>query len=277
MGVPYAEVIGDPIDHSLSPLIHNFWLEKLGIEGEYRATRIRPTELSDYLEGRRTDIWWRGCNVTAPLKEVAADLVGSPAGLCRFVGAVNCIVRTPMACLYGTNTDMLGVAEALRNTKLDGAIVCLIGSGGAARSVLCHFQGKPVARVRILARNVEKAAKLVEGFDGVFEVIGMDDARAAFGNASIIVNATPLGMTGKPPMVADVINGLAGADPDATIFDTLYAPPETELLSKARNIGLHTVNGLPMLIGQAAPAFELFFGAPAPREHDAELRERLTR
>lgn len=277
MGVPYAEVIGDPIDHSLSPLIHNFWLEKLGIEGEYRATRIRPTELSDYLKARRADIWWRGCNVTAPLKEVAADLVGSPAGLCRFVGAVNCIVRTPLACLYGTNTDMLGVAEALRDTQVDGAIVCLIGSGGAARSVLCYFQGKPVARVRILARNVEKSARLAEGFDGVVEAIGMDDVPAALCDASIIVNATPLGMTGKPPMVADVIDGLAHVDPNATIFDTLYVPPETELLRQARKVGLHTVNGLPMLIGQAAPAFELFFGAPAPREHDAELRERLTR
>lgn len=277
MGVPYAEVIGDPIDHSLSPLIHKFWLEKLEIAGEYRATRIRPTELSDYLEARRADIWWRGCNVTAPLKETAADLVGSPPGLGRLVGAVNCIVRTPLACLYGTNTDMAGVAEALQDTKLEGAIVCLIGSGGAARSVLCHFHGKPVGRVRILARNVAKAARLAEGFEGAYEVIGMGDASAALRGASVIVNATPLGMTGKPPMAAEVVEGLAAADPDAIVLDTLYAPPQTELLRQARKIGLHTVNGLPMLIGQAAPAFELFFGRPAPREHDAELHERLTR
>ncbi len=276
MGVPYAEVIGDPIDHSLSPVIHNFWLEKLALRGEYRPLRVGRRELATYLEARRDDVWWRGCNVTAPLKEAAADLVGSPVGVCRFVGAVNCILRTPLACLQGTNTDIAGVAEALRGVRLAGATLCLIGSGGAARSVLGHFRGKPVAAVRILARDRGKA-RLAERFDAPVEVVELNKAAAAIKGASIIVNATPLGMTGQLPMISAVIDGLAHAERGATVFDTVYAPLETELLRKARALGLRTVDGLAMLIGQAAPAFALFFGAPAPREHDDELRERLTR
>ncbi|HEY9553969.1 shikimate dehydrogenase family protein [Allosphingosinicella sp.] len=277
MGVPYAEVIGDPVDHSKSPLIHKFWLEKLGLRGDYRPIRISRGELPGYLDARRNDLWWRGCNVTAPLKEIAAGLVESPAGLCRFVGAVNCIARTPLSCLWGTNTDIAGVAWALRDAKLDGAIICLIGSGGAARSVLCRLYNEPIAALRILARDVRKAERLVQGFSAPVEVLGMNDVPAAMSNASIMVNATPLGMTGKPPMIPDVIDGLANVDANATVFDTVYAPLETGLLRHSRKIGLHTVGGLSMLIGQAAPAFELFFGAPAPREHDAELRKLLIR
>ena len=190
---------------------------------------------------------------------------------------MNCIARTPLSCLHGTNTDIAGVAEALRGAELEGAVVCLIGSGGAARSVLCHLHDKPIPALRILARDTGKAARLAEGYDGAVEMFAIDDVPAAMTGASIIVNATPLGMTGKPPMIADVIEGLAHVDPDATVFDTIYAPLETELLRGARKMGLRTVDGLSMLIGQAAPAFELFFGAPAPREHDAELGELLAR
>lgn len=275
MGLPYAEVIGDPIDHSKSPLIHRFWLEKLGLIGDYRAVRVGRSELSAYLRSRRSDIWWRGCNVTAPLKEATTGLVDSPAGLSRFVGAINCIARTPLACLYGTNTDIAGVAEALRDIEFGGAVVCLIGNGGAARSVLCHLYGKPIQSLRILARDRRKTETLTEGFGVPVEVMDMNNGLAAMRGASIIVNATPLGMNGKPPMIPDVIEGLAHVGTDATILDTIYAPLETELLAKARKAGLRALDGLSMLVGQAAPSFELFFGAPAPREHDAELRELL--
>lgn len=272
MGVPYAEVIGDPIAHSKSPVIHRFWLEKLGLRGDYRATRVAAGDLASFLDSRRGDVWWRGCNVTAPLKESASRLVGSPADLSRFVGAVNCITRTPLACLFGTNTDIAGVAEALRGTNLEGATVCLIGSGGAARSVLCHLHGKPISSLRLLARNRARAARLVEGFGGPVDIKGFDQTAAAISGASLVVNATPLGMSGRDPMPERVIEGLAGADPAATVFDTVYAPLETGLLRAGRERGLRTVDGLDMLVGQAAPAFELFFGAPAPRDHDSELR-----
>jgi shikimate dehydrogenase len=277
MGVPYAEVIGDPIAHSKSPSIHKFWLDKLGLRGRYETVRLNSDGLPAYLQARRTDIWWRGCNVTAPLKERAAGLVGSPAGLRQLVGAVNCIARTPLGCLHGTNTDVAGVAEALQSAKLDGAIVCLIGSGGAARSVLCHLRGKSVGLVRILARSPEKAERLASGFEGRVETMKVEEAAKALSSATVLVNATPLGMTGQPPMLSGVIEGLSGMPRDAIIFDTVYAPLETALLGRAREIGLQTVDGLSMLIGQAAPAFEIFFGAPAPREHDAELRDRLVR
>ena len=131
MAIPYAEVIGDPIGHSKSPLIHKFWLEKLGLRAEYRATRVTPADLPRYLATKRNDVSWRGCNVTSPLKQTAAGMVGAPAGLCEFVGAVNCVTRTPFSCLVGTNTDLAGIAEALKGVPLEGRNAVLIGAGGS--------------------------------------------------------------------------------------------------------------------------------------------------
>jgi shikimate dehydrogenase len=281
MGIPYAEVIGDPISHSKSPLIHKFWLEKLGLEGDYRTCRVSEGELPSYLAARMQDADWRGSNVTAPLKEAAARFAANPHPPCGFVNAVNCLMRVERPRLEGWNTDVDGIAEALSGVDLDGQIVCLIGAGGAARAMLCHLLEGGAACISIVVRDLAKGKRLARAAGwrarGRIRVQSFDQSLAATCGARLIVNATPMGMTGGPRMHPEMIDSLGmDAFPGVTVFDMVYAPAETELLATARGWGAETRNGFPMLIGQAATAFTHFFGATAPREHDAELKELLT-
>jgi shikimate dehydrogenase len=280
MGRPYAEVIGDPIGHSKSPLIHGFWLEALGLAGDYRAVQVPAGGLASYLESRRGDPFWRGCNVTAPLKREAAELLGDPTGICAWLGAVNCVFRSPLACAVPANTDLAGIAEALDGVKLEGEKACLIGTGGAAMAALCYLLGRHVGTVSVLARDRTKAEALCRLVPkpqaASLAPAGLEQAAAAVGGARLVVNATPMGMRGGPAPRPEIVDALAGAlGPDASVFDMVYSPPETALLAAARARGAHCIDGLTMLVGQAAPAFETFFGAPAPRARDPELRARL--
>ncbi|HWH18851.1 MAG TPA: shikimate dehydrogenase [Allosphingosinicella sp.] len=273
MAIPYAEVIGDPIEHSKSPLIHKFWLDKLGLEGDYRAARVSSHQLPAYLRSKRYDTCWRGCSVTAPLKQEAAGLVGVPPGLCDFLGAVNCITRTPLSCLIGTNTDLAGLAEALGDIDLAGGQVVLIGAGGAARAALCYLVRQGARRVTIICRDESKGEQLGRMMRGGTEVrsAGFDRAAGAIATANLVINATPMGMAGQPEIYPQIVDGLDGQ----SVFDMVYAPVETQLVAAARAKGGKAIDGLAMLIGQAAPAFELFFGERPPRQHDGELRVRL--
>ena len=136
MGRPYAEVIGDPIAHSKSPLIHNFWLEKLGIDAEYRACLVRPDELADYFARRRGDAEWRGCNVTIPHKVSAMEHVRVRKGTRMMVGAINTVVRGPDSRLEGANTDIVGIVRPLEAIGASGGTMVVIGAGGAARAAV---------------------------------------------------------------------------------------------------------------------------------------------
>lgn len=271
MGFPYAEVIGDPVEHSKSPVIHRFWLDKLQLKGDYQAQRLTASELGAFLRSRCADPFWRGCNVTAPLKEAAAGLASDPTGICGRIGATNTIFRSPLGCGVGANTDLIGAAEAIGARAGEGKI-CLIGAGGAARPVLQLLSGEEVV---VIARNLAKAEAVAKRFGAAF--CAFEDAGYAIEGATCVINATPLGMAGMEPMPPRMIAALAATDHRAIVFDMVYAPLETPFLAEARRLGRPTADGLTMLIGQAAPAFEIFFGAPAPREHDAELRELLTR
>ncbi|HEY5720763.1 MAG TPA: shikimate dehydrogenase [Allosphingosinicella sp.] len=280
MGRPYAEVIGDPIGHSLSPAIHNFWLGALGLAGDYRAARVPAGGLAAYVREKGRDPFWRGCNVAAPLKREAAALLGDPTGVCGWLGAVNCIFHSPLAPLPA-NTDVAGVGEALRGVDVKGGRICLIGSGGAARAALCWLVGQGAAEVTILSREAGKAealARLVPT-DGRTSLApgAYERAGQALAGAALVVHATPMGMTGGPPVRPELAEAVAEtAGPGTTFFDMVYAPVETALLGIARDKGAACIDGLSMLIGQAAPAFTLFFGAQPPRERDPELRTILT-
>jgi shikimate dehydrogenase len=273
---PYAEVIGDPIAHSKSPLIHNFWLAKLGIDAEYRACHVRPNELADYFTRRRGDAEWRGCNVTIPHKERVAALLDSIDVRAASVGAVNTVFRESGGALGGSNTDVDGVAEALGDIDLAGREVCVIGAGGAARAAFKVLAESRCAAVRVLARDPEKAVVVARAFDLLVAGVPFKANSTALCEAGLLINATQLGMTGQQPMPAFVIDELAEMAEGALVFDMVYAPLETELLLAARALGHRTADGLTMLIGQAAAAFEKFFCQPAPRQFDAELRELLT-
>ena len=277
MSQPYAEVIGDPIAHSKSPQIHGFWLDHIGMAADYRACHVRRERLADYFADRRQDNAWRGCNITVPHKEWVADLLDDVDDRVRAIGAVNTVYRDPSGRLIGTNTDVDGIAEAVSGTRLVGKDVCMIGAGGAARAACSFLSVSRCAKVTIIARNPQKACEVARatGIDATcvpFE----PDSKPLF-KTNLLINATQLGMTGQAPMPAFILDELAEMAPDALVFDMVYSPLETALLKAARQRGLRTSDGLTMLVGQAARAFELFFGQPAPRQHDAQLRLRLTK
>ncbi|MBN8843927.1 MAG: shikimate dehydrogenase [Sphingomonadales bacterium] len=268
-GVPYAEVIGDPIAHSKSPLIHGFWLEALGLAGDYRRAHVKPEELASYIAERRDDPDWRGCNVTIPHKVAVMDLVSDPGDIRGTIGAMNTIVRQPDGGLIGTNTDAAGFYAPLAELDLQGAAVAVVGAGGAARAVLFALARAGVGHVTILNRSPLKAMGLLATFGLKGEVVGLD---AALPPAALLVNSSSLGMTGQPPLDLD----LSPLPADAIVYDLVYAPLQTGLLKSAEARGLDTVDGLDMLIGQAALAFELFFGQSPPEGRDEELRALLT-
>lgn len=264
---PYAEVIGDPVAHSKSPLIHGFWLERLGIDADYRATHVRSEELAGYFEKRRADAAWRGCNITLPHKIAAMDHVADPGGVRESIGAINTVIRQ-QGELVGTNTDAAGFFAPIAEEPLSGRRAIVAGSGGAANAILFALARAGVGEVTLLARNPLKGAALLARFGLKGDVLPFDSPLPP---AALLVNTTPLGMAGQPSFVPD----LSPLPDDAIVYDIVYAPLVTPLLAAAEDRGLQTVDGLEMLVGQAALAFELFFGAPPPRDSDGALRERL--
>ena len=284
MAVPYAEVIGDPVAHSKSPLIHAFWLEKVGLPGEYRRTRVTPDDLPAFLASRRADRHWRGCNLTMPLKQAVIPLLPALDPAARRIGAVNTVAHDPGGRETGYNTDAAGFLEPLRPLLAERHLFRMarvFGAGGAARAVIDALRGEGFALV-VAARRVEQAAELLEGLDPHFNHAVPLDHFARFTDFAfddraeildLVVNTTPLGMAGQAPLALD----FSHVPPGAVIYDIVYDPLETAMLAEARRRGHAVIDGLDMLIGQAAIAFRQFFGAPAPREHDAALREMLIR
>lgn len=280
---PYAEVIGDPIAQSKSPAIHGFWIEQLGLDAAYRACHVRPDALEDYLAHRRTDALWRGCNVTMPHKQAIIPLLDRLDPLAQSVGAVNTVVRGGDGTLTGYNTDVGGFLEPLRDRLKERHLfrmARIIGTGGAARAIVAGLAragftlvlvGRDPARARALldelAPHGEHHTPPLDHF-AVPTDFAFDDRD---GLLDLVVNASPLGMTGHPPLAFD----LSHAPPGAVVYDIVTSPARTPLLEAAEAAGLPTIDGLAMLIGQAAEAFEKFFGTAPPRSRDAALRERL--
>lgn len=282
MTSPHAEVIGDPIAHSKSPLIHRFWLEKLGLDGRYDKIHVLGADLESFLTQRRDAPGWRGCNVTIPHKQAVMPLLDRIEPVAERIGAVNTIVRGDDG-LVGHNTDAAGFLEPLQPLLAERhfyRMARIMGAGGAARAIAYALADHGFTLV-IAARNPYQARALADEIKTVDTHVATLASFAqplAFdwgdrsGVLDLFVNATSLGMKGAPPLVVD----FGHVPPDAIVYDVVYAPLETPLLAEARARGLRTVDGLAMLIGQAAAAFHLFFGQPAPRQHDAELRALLT-
>ena len=266
--IPYAEVIGDPIAHSKSPLIHGFWLDQLGLPGEYRRKQVSADELGDYFASRCDDPAWRGCNITVPHKQAALDHVPDPGSVRASIGAINTVFRDKAGGMIGTNTDAAGFWSPISALDLTGKPVTVIGAGGAARAILFALARVQVGPVTILNRTPLKAAGLLATFGLKGDVQPLSGPLSA---AALLVTASTLGMTGQPPLTLD----LSPLPADAVVYDIVYAPLETPLLRAANKRGLDTIDGLEMLIGQAALAFELLFGAEPPRHRDDELRALL--
>lgn len=269
MTAPFAEVIGDPIAHSKSPLIHKFWLQELGLDADYRATQVAPDDLASFIAARRSDPDWRGCNVTIPHKIAVMDHVGDPGSVRDSIGAMNTVLRDRDGVLTGTNTDAGGFYTPISDLPLEGQPVAVIGSGGATRAVLFALSRVGVGPVTVLARNPLKGAALLAQFGLRGKVQSLETALPP---VALLVQTTQLGMVGQPPLDLD----LSPLPDDAVVYDIVYAPLITPLLAAAEARGLETVDGLEMLIGQAALAFELFFGVAPPRDADEKLRQLLT-
>jgi shikimate dehydrogenase len=284
MTTPYAEVIGDPIAQSKSPILHGFWLERAGLGGRYGATRVAPAELPSFFSERRADPDWRGCNVTLPHKQAVMPLLDRIDPAAQAIGAVNTIVREGDA-LIGHNTDAPGFLEPLRPWLAERHLLRtarILGTGGAARAIAHALWGEGFTLI-IAGRDLAKA----EALAGMF---GAQDVHACtldtfarplafdWGESGdrldLVVNATSLGMVGKPSLDVDFSN----FPPGAIVYDAVYAPLETPLLAEARARSLPALDGLGMLIGQGRIAFRHFFGVDPPGDEgsEAELRRRLT-
>ncbi len=268
-----AGVVGWPVGHSLSPRLHGFWLEHHGIDGAYLPLTVAPEHFETALRSLG-DLGFRGANVTIPHKRAARALCDEVAPLAARIGAVNTLVFED-GRLKGSNTDAFGFLENLRQgaPTWDPAAgpALILGAGGAARAVAVALLDAGAPELRLANRTAARAEALAqelgaEELGGQATAVPWEARGAALGDLALLVNTTSLGMTGQPPLDLD----LGPLPPGAVVTDIVYAPLETDLLARARARGNPAVDGLGMLLHQARPGFEAWFGI-AP-EVTAELR-----
>ena len=263
LGFKRACVLGWPVSHSLSPKVHGFWLKQHGIAGDYVARAVEPNDLKATLRSLQDD-GFVGCNVTVPHKEAALALVDEAHPLAMRIGAVNTVVVRENGSLYGFNTDGFGFLENLRagSAGFDAGSgpAVVLGAGGAARAIVAALLDAGAPDVRLLNRTFERAEALADDLSGIGTgtiSVGDWDARADhLQGAVLLVNTTTLGMKGARALDLD----LTQLTVDALVTDIVYNPLETDLLARARARGNATVDGLGMLLHQARPGFEAWYG-----------------
>ena len=255
-----AGVMGWPIAQSRSPILHNYWIEKYKLNGRYVPLAVKPENLGDAVRGLRA-LGFRGCNLTMPHKQMAMTMVDRLTDTARRVGAVNCIVVEPDGRMWGTNNDgkgwylsLLEVAPAW--TPANGP-TAIIGAGGASRGLLVTLIENGAKDIRLVNRTFDKAEKLAKDIDpSIVKAIPWEKRNDVIGDVALLTNATDRGFLGKPAL--DI--SLDKLPKTALVSDLIYTPPETPFLAAARARGNVTVNGLGMLLHQARPAFEAWFG-----------------
>jgi shikimate dehydrogenase len=253
-----ACVIGYPVRQSRSPLIHGFWLKEHGIEGSYERAEVAPAAFEGFVAGLSAN-GFVGANVTVPHKEAAFRLASVEDPVAGALEAVNTL-WLDKGRLRGANTDVAGFLANLDQERpgwdLDLDHVVLLGAGGAGRAVLHGVLARGARRVSVLNRTLPRAADLASRAGGRARAVAWDEAKAALSDAALLVNATSLGMAGQPGLAL----GLDRLPRSAVVTDIVYVPLETELLRTARERGNPTVDGLGMLLHQAVPGFERWFG-----------------
>lgn len=256
--VPHAAVIGWPVEHSLSPVIHGYWLRHYGIAGSYEKLLVSPDELSSVLS-RLKNRGLVGANVTIPHKVAALQAVDRATAVAKRIGAVNTLYFDKGA-LVGDNSDAEGFAENLRANAAtwlpaSGPAVVL-GAGGAARAVVVALLDAGVQELRLLNRTRSRAEALAKDFGDRLVVSDWQERDASLRGAALLINTTSLGMVGQPPLALR-LDALPLA---AAVNDIVYKPLETNLLAQARARGNKAVDGLGMLLYQARPGFHRWFG-----------------
>jgi shikimate dehydrogenase len=260
-----AGVLGWPVSHSRSPRLHGFWLARHGVDGAYLPLPVEPARFAGAVRAL-VDLGFAGANVTIPHKEAAFALCDTVDDVAHRAGSVNTLIFGADGKIHGTSTDGFGFVESLAEqapgfTPADGPAV-ILGAGGAVRSVAAALLDAGCPRLVLVNRTVERAEALARDLGGPVEVAREPDLRGV----ALLVNGTSLGMVGQPPLAID----LAPLPASAVVADMVYVPLETPLLAAARARGLRGVDGLGMLLHQARPGFEAWFGV-APKV-DAELR-----
>lgn len=255
---PHACVVGWPVAHSRSPLIHGHWLEVYGLPGRYDKQAVSPDDFPGFME-RFAESGLTGANITVPHKEAAFQLAERATAAAAAVQAVN-TVWLEDGQLVGDNTDVHGflanLDEGTSGWDAGGRIAAVLGAGGAARAVLNGLIDRGFNEIRLANRTFAKAQALADAFGSAIHPLAWEDRARMLDGCSLLVNTTSLGMTGAPPLDVD----LAALPAEAVVSDIVYVPMETPLLRDARARGLRAVDGLGMLLHQAVPGFERWFG-----------------
>lgn len=256
-----AGVMGWPVAHSRSPLLHNYWLRQHNINGAYVPMAVDPVGLKEALRGL-PQLGFAGCNITVPHKENALALVDEVDPLAKKVGAINTVVVGEKGKLIGRNTDVYGFTKNLESVgkvwnKKKPALV--VGAGGAARAIIVALAEAGCSDIRITNRTNDRAIALGKEMQTHFKnitIIGWPDRDDAMRDCMVLVNTTTQGMQGQPPLDID----LRALNDGALVTDLVYTPLHTPLLIEAKRRGHPIVDGLGMLLHQAVPGFEVWFG-----------------
>ncbi len=254
-----AGVMGWPVAHSRSPAIHGHWIRQYGLNGSYVLLPVQPEHLGDAVRGLRA-LGFAGCNLTIPHKVAVMALVDRVDPLAARIGAINTLVVEKDGTLAGYNTDAYGYIQSLLDAqpdwRADTGPVTVLGAGGAARAILVALAERGAKDIRLCNRSLDKAQALAAEFGAPIRAIPWEQRADALDGCALLVNTTSLGMKGQAPLEI----ALDRLPRHALVSDIIYVPLETPLLAAARARGHVVVDGLGMLLNQARPAFEHWFG-----------------
>jgi len=264
-----AGVMGWPVMHSRSPMLHNYWFKKHELAGTYVPLAIRPEGLAAALRALHP-LRFAGCNLTIPHKEQAMTLVDEVDALAKAIGAISCVVVRPDGSLSGTNNDCYGFVHAIKQEqpgwRADAGPIVMIGAGGGSRAVCYGLAQEGAKEIRLVNRTLARAKGIAVEFGGPIKALPWEQRHEALEGAAMVVNTTSCGMVGQPAL--DI--NLDKLPKNALAADIIYIPLETPFLAAAHKRGNRTVNGLGMLLNQGRPAWRAWFGIEP--EVTAELR-----
>jgi shikimate dehydrogenase len=267
-------VMGWPVMHSRSPLMHNYWMDQQGLAGTYVPLAIKPGGLAPALRALHP-LGFAGCNLTIPHKLDAMTIVDEVDDVAKKIGAISCVVVRPDGSLFGTNNDWLGFIGNIKQQqpgwRADAGPIAVIGSGGGGRAVCYGLIQEGATEIRLINRTRERAETVASEFGGPITVLPWEDRHDALDGVAMVVNVTSQGMVGENALDLR----LDRLSTTALAADIIYTPLETPFLAAARERGNPTVNGLGMLIHQGIPAWKKWFDVEPTVT--AELRERMER
>ncbi len=254
-----AGVMGHPVAHSRSPVIHNHWIAQYKLKGSYVLLPVEPAHLYDALKGLKA-LGFAGCNVTIPHKVEAMKAMDWVHPVAKQMGAINTIVVQSDGALHGFNNDGYGYIQSIKDAKADwkanAGPITVLGAGGAARAIVLSLINEGATEIRLLNRTKSKAEELAEEFGPKVQVVDWNERINALSGVAMLINTTSQGMHGQSELELN----LSELPLTALVSDAIYIPLETKLLAQAKMRGNATVNGLGMLLNQARPAFQAWFG-----------------